>query len=95
MTVTVKEKTKNLLQISVADTGNGMKEEIQNNLFQTFGIRSSTTNSMRHGTGFGLEIALKLVSILGPVHKIHVKTGVNLGSKFTFLLYFNAKIQDI
>jgi signal transduction histidine kinase len=40
------------------------------------------------GTGLGLVICKKLVSLLGPYDKIEVQSKIGVGTKISFLLNF-------
>lgn len=64
--VTIKVKTltkenKPYLEISVIDTGIGIKEEDKNKLFKLFGYVSDSQGMNIHGIGLGLTISKKIV----------------------------------
>jgi signal transduction histidine kinase len=73
---------KNWTQLSVHDTGIGIKPEDQPKLFQAF---SQVDGARRHeGTGLGLQLSQKLAELLGG--RIHFKSEYGKGSTFTLSL---------
>ena len=66
--------------ISVSDTGTGMSEEVQSNLFTPF----YTTKPPGKGTGLGLSIIYGIVKM----HRgdIRVSSEEGKGSRFTVIL---------
>jgi len=72
------------LQISVSDTGAGIKEEDINKLFVSFQQVDSKRNRNIEGTGLGLAICKQLVSLMHG--KIHVDSVYGEGSTFTFVI---------
>ena len=72
------------LQISVSDTGRGIKEEDIKFIFDEFKQISDIGENKPGGTGLGLAISKKMVEILGG--KIWAKSEYGKGSKFTFSL---------
>jgi signal transduction histidine kinase len=78
------------LEISVADTGVGMTEEVAKNLFRIDMAHSTYGTSGEKGTGLGLIICHEFVDKHGGL--IKVDTEPNKGSKFTFTLPSNADI---
>lgn len=79
---------KNILQISVADTGCGIKRDKQNQLFQQFGVVSENYRNeiTSYGTGLGLYITNNLVKRLGsnPTQGIQVTSEENKGTTMSF-----------
>ncbi|CAK65630.1 unnamed protein product (macronuclear) [Paramecium tetraurelia] len=75
-----------LIEISVSDTGYGIPDEIQRNLFKLYSTYDIGKNN-RHGVGLGLTISQQLVSLLGPSDKIELKSQVGKGSTFKFKIY--------
>ena len=69
------------LSISFIDTGVGIEEEIQENIFGYFIQGTTDTNRGYEGSGLGLSIAREIVTLLGG--KITLESGINLGSTFT------------
>ncbi len=69
------------LIISIEDTGIGIPEEDQENIFESFKQQSGQDNRIYGGTGLGLAISSKLIAIMNG--KITVKSRVGKGSIFT------------
>jgi signal transduction histidine kinase len=73
------------LQISVIDSGVGIKKEDMDKLFQPFQrIGMSLTKSYTEGTGLGLYLTKKLIDLLGG--DISAKSEYGRGSEFTFTI---------
>jgi signal transduction histidine kinase len=72
------------IEISVADTGQGIAVEEVSKVFQRFEQTSTRPINGERGTGLGLAIAKKLVELHGGRIWVDSKKGV--GSKFTFSL---------
>jgi signal transduction histidine kinase len=72
------------LEITIADTGIGIKEEDMGRLFQPFQQIDTTLTKKFDGTGLGLHISQKLAAIMGG--HISVKSEHGKGSKFTLSL---------
>ena len=70
-----------LIAISIADTGRGIKAELLNEIFERFARIEAQPAA---GTGLGLTITKSLVELHGG--KIRVESTVNQGSTFTFTL---------
>jgi len=77
-------ETMDFIEISVKDSGIGIKPEDLSKLFQTFSqIESSYTKTVE-GTGLGLALTKKLVELHGG--KIWVESEFGKGSKFIFVI---------
>ncbi len=87
ISVTVEQKTadKVLLQFSVKDSGIGMTAEQQGKLFQSFQQADTSTTRKYGGTGLGLTISQKLVSLMDGEIKVESEEGV--GSNFIFSIW--------
>jgi PAS domain S-box-containing protein len=88
--VTVSTKRENdMVKISVADTGIGIKEKDLPRLFQKFEQLDSGISRKYDGTGLGLAITKQLVDLHGG--KIWVESKYGQGSNFIFLLPVGGK----
>lgn len=72
------------LQISVKDTGIGIKEQDLAKLFQSFQQLDSKRNRNIEGTGLGLAISKQLVTLMQG--EIHAESTYEQGSTFSFSL---------
>ncbi len=73
-------------EFQVADTGIGITEEQQMNLFRPFQQGDSSTTRKYGGTGLGLVISKKLIDLMGGA--IAVKSTYGKGTSFSFMLPF-------
>jgi signal transduction histidine kinase/CheY-like chemotaxis protein/HPt (histidine-containing phosphotransfer) domain-containing protein len=89
VTLTVKCKEvkdgKALLYFEVADTGIGIKESDMDKLFESFERLDVIRNRTIEGTGLGMSIATKLLSLMDS--KLGVKSIYGQGSVFSFDLW--------
>jgi signal transduction histidine kinase len=72
------------MEISVEDTGIGMKEEDMPKLFKEFSQIESSFNKNYEGTGLGLALSKKLVELHGG--RIWAESDYGKGSRFTFVI---------
>ena len=89
VTLTVKGKEvhdgKALLYFEVADTGIGIKDSDMDKLFESFERLDVVRNRTIEGTGLGMSIATKLLSLMDS--KLNVKSEYGQGSVFSFELW--------
>jgi signal transduction histidine kinase/membrane-bound lytic murein transglycosylase MltF len=76
--------THDVIEISVADTGIGIKPEEMDKLFKPFCQIDTGLARNHEGTGLGLSICKKLVEMLGGTIRVESEWGK--GSAFTFTL---------
>lgn len=72
------------IRFCVEDTGQGIAPEKQNILFDKYTQAESSTTREHGGSGLGLNIARKLVNLMGG--EIELKSKIGEGSKFYFTL---------
>jgi PAS domain S-box-containing protein len=103
------DEDKSTIEFSVTDTGIGIAKEKLEHIFENFQQASSDTARLYGGTGLGLAISKQLVEAQGG--NISVKSKIDKGSTFSFVLSFlkttaeveseteivglNAEIKDI
>jgi signal transduction histidine kinase/CheY-like chemotaxis protein len=74
------------IEFEVTDTGIGMAENMIPTIFESFQQATSSTTRQYGGTGLGLAIVQQLVERQGGT--IDVKSKINEGSTFSFVLSF-------
>jgi signal transduction histidine kinase len=74
----------NITEISVADTGVGIRAEDQARLFHAFEQVSSSEMRRREGTGLGLYLSQKLAGLLGG--RIEFESEYGHGSLFRLVI---------
>lgn len=72
------------IAFSVIDTGAGISEDAQVNLFKPFQQADSSIARQYGGSGLGLAISMRLVEIMGSA--IHLDSTLGKGSRFSFSL---------
>ncbi len=72
------------VEITVADTGVGIPNELQEHIFEAFEQGGESISRESGGTGLGLNITRKLIELHGSSIKLESEVGV--GSMFTFSL---------
>ncbi len=78
-----------MLNISVRDTGSGIRKEDMGKLFKAFERIDETNNRNIEGTGLGLTITQRLLQLMGS--KLEVKSEYGKGSIF----YFSVKQEVV
>ncbi len=82
--VHVSADEENVLNVLVSDTGCGISDDAQSKLFTPF-YQENQHSSKRHGgTGLGLVICQRLITMMGG--KLSFESEVGVGSKFSFCL---------
>jgi PAS domain S-box-containing protein len=80
------DEDKATIEFSVTDTGIGIPEDKLEKIFENFQQASSGTSRLYGGTGLGLAIVKNLVEAQGG--SIGVKSKIDVGSTFIFILSF-------
>jgi len=75
---------RSVTELSVADTGVGIRAEDQAKLFQAFARIASNSGQRPEGTGLGLHLSQKLAELLGG--RITLQSEPGKGSRFTLVL---------
>ncbi len=78
------EETKPLVEFSVTDTGVGLSEKEQMNVFSSFIQADASTTRKFGGAGLGLSISKKIVEKFGSLLRLESEEGK--GSRFYFTL---------
>jgi signal transduction histidine kinase len=78
------EGARRLVEISVTDTGVGIRDEDRAKLFQAFKQVGSHLTKRQEGTGLGLHLSRKLAELLGG--EISLQSDCGKGSTFTLTL---------
>lgn len=88
ITIKCEKYDKHTIRVSVTDTGNGLDQEQQAQLFTAFN-RLGAENSGIEGTGIGLVITQNVVELMGG--RISVESEPGVGSTFWFELPIGAE----
>lgn len=70
-----------LLQATVSDTGMGMSEEFLPHIFDEFARENNTTENKIVGTGLGMAIVKRLVTLMNG--QVHVESSKGVGTTIT------------
>lgn len=87
-----KENGYHFIQISVKDTGIGIPSDKINSIFKPFIQVSNDTGRKYGGTGLGLAVIKKIITIMHG--EIHVKSRLGFGTKFTTTIPFLEYTSD-
>ncbi|MEO6549820.1 MAG: PAS domain S-box protein [Ferruginibacter sp.] len=80
------DKTKEYIAFSIIDTGIGVPEDKQSDIFGRFTQANTDTQRLYGGTGLGLNISKSIVDLHGGVLSMESKPGK--GTSFNFILPF-------
>ncbi|WP_339922119.1 response regulator [uncultured Cyclobacterium sp.] len=81
-TLEVIEENKRIIRFEVRDTGIGISDEYQKRIFEAFMQEDGSTTKKYGGTGLGLTISNKLLSMMGS--ELQLKSKLKEGSTFYF-----------
>lgn len=84
VTLSVKKKNNDIL-VSVADTGIGIKKEVQKSLFRGYVKEHSDGTNGEKGSGLGLGICKRILDAHG--FSIKVESEINRGSSFIVIIH--------
>ncbi|MDP2385715.1 MAG: ATP-binding protein [Bacteroidota bacterium] len=87
------DEEKVTIEFAVSDTGIGLAENMISTIFENFQQATSSTARLFGGTGLGLAIVKQLVERQGGT--INVKSKINEGSTFSFILSFQKTKTEI
>lgn len=76
------EKSESILSVCVADSGDGMSEEVQKHIFEKF--YQGDSSRKEEGNGLGLALVKRILDLCGG--EISVKSAVGEGAAFTVTL---------
>ena len=89
----VRDHGHGLAEISVVDTGIGIRKEDQARLFQAFMQVDSSTTRSYEGTGLGLHVSQKLAGMIGG--RIHFESEHGKGSRFTIAVPVSEEVPRL
>ena len=74
----------NTIEVKVIDTGSGIKEEDYDEIFKPFYRCEGINSYSKNGIGLGLSLTQSVIKLHGG--EINVKSKLNEGTEFTFIL---------
>ncbi len=84
----IKEDDKQVsIEFAISDTGIGIPESKLDTIFENFQQANNNTSKLYGGTGLGLAISKQLIELQGG--RISVKSKINKGSTFSFVMDFH------
>ena len=92
VSVSVPAEPSGVLRFEVADTGEGIAEESQSMIFESFSQGDASTTRRFGGTGLGLSISKQLVHLLGGEMGLSSEAG--RGSTFWFTVAFEEAVPS-
>lgn len=90
--ITLKDETSVELTVDVIDTGIGINDEHQQNMFKDFTQADESTNRKYGGTGLGLSISKQLSVLMHG--NIRLVSALNKGSQFSITIPFSIPQPD-
>ena len=95
LSVSLEERTEEdfMIHVAVSDTGQGIRQEDIQRLFEAFEQVDIKKNQGKEGTGLGLAISSQLISMMGG--KLEVKSEYGVGSEFYFTIHQKAVSADL
>jgi len=80
------------IEVSVRDTGVGIPADKQKTIFKAFAQGDTSITRKYGGTGLGLTISNKLLTLMGS--RLEVKSELNQGTRFFFTLKLNTEVGE-
>lgn len=86
------KRSANLLELYVKDTGKGIEEEAQGEIFKLFMQENNSMTRGYEGSGIGLTIVKGILKLLGG--QIHFKSEINKGTTFFVSLPLDINLRE-